>query len=264
MACDRYRPLLPALSDRELGPLRRFAVNRHVMRCAACAAQLEELEAMRAALRTRLTYHRAPPGLAARIGVCLAAGGAAGGCRASAPEGARHGVLPAAGWPGAVAGVALTLVLLGGRPPGHDTALQGVIDSQIRARMADHLTDVLTSDQHTVKPWLSARLPVSPPVPELAAVGFPLVGGREDYVNGHPTAVVVYRHEKHVVNLYAWAAPGAADAGFRTMQSQGFNVVAWRAGGIAYHAVSDCEADALMRFAQNIDGMTAPDARSAK
>src|SRR5215471_8226118 len=71
MACDRYRRLLPALSDRELGPLQRFLVGRHATRCATCATELEELEAIRTALRTRLTYHRAPPGLAARIGSVL-------------------------------------------------------------------------------------------------------------------------------------------------------------------------------------------------
>lgn len=251
MACDRYRRLLPALTDRELGPLRRFLVARHVTHCTACATELEELEAMRTTLRTRLTYHRAPPGLAGRIGSALPR-------EAPPADVARHrwapsaGTLAGSGLVGALAGVALTLVVMGGHPPGADSALQGVIDSQIRARMADHLTDVLTSDQHTVKPWLSARLPVSPPVPELKDVGFPLVGGREDYVDGRPTAVVVYRHEKHVVNLYAWASPGAADTGFRTARRQGFNIVTWRQGGITYHAVSDCEAAALMRFAREI------------
>jgi anti-sigma factor RsiW len=119
--------------------------------------------------------------------------------------------------------------------------------------MAEHLTDIPTSDQHTVKPWLSARLPVSPPVPELKDAGFPLVGGREDYIDGRPTAVVVYRYEKHVVNLYAWAAPASANRGFRTARRQGFNVVAWRQSGIAYYAVSDCETGALMKFAQGIE-----------
>lgn len=256
MACDRYRLLLPALSDRGLGPLRRFLVSRHAARCAGCASELAELEAMRTALRTRLTYHRAPPSLAARIGSTLPREEASAAI--AAPRRAWPGVpawgFAGSGLAGALAGVALTLVLLGGHPQDGGAALQGVIDSQIRARMADHLTDVLTSDQHTVKPWLSERLPVSPPTPELKDVGFPLVGGREDYVNGHPTAVVVYRHAKHVVNLYAWAAPGVADAGFRTAQSQGFNVVSWRTGGIAYYAVSDCEADALMRFARIIEG----------
>lgn len=252
MACDRYRRLLPALSDRELGPLRQFLVARHVTRCTACATELEELEAMRSALRSRLTYHRAPPSLAARIGSVLP--------RETLPVEVAPRWRAAAAWAfagsglvGAVAGAALTLVVLGGHPSGADSELQGVIDSQIRARMADHLTDMPTSDQHTVKPWLSARLPVSPPVPELTDVGFPLVGGREDYIDGRPTAVVVYRHGKHVVNLYAWATPAEADRAFRTARRQGFNIVTWRQSGITYHAVSDCEAAALMRFAREIE-----------
>ena len=83
-----------------------------------------------------------------------------------------------------------------------------VIGSHIRSMQAEHLTDVLTSDQHTVKPWLSARLDVSPPVRDLKDEGFPLVGGRLDYVDGHPAAAVVYRRAKHVINLFAWASPG--------------------------------------------------------
>jgi anti-sigma factor RsiW len=252
MACDRYRRLLPALSDRELGPLQRFLVARHASRCAGCATELEELEAVRTALRTRLTYHRAPPGLAARIGSALPREAPPAEVASRRRSLSSAWAFAGSGLVGALAGVALTLAVLGGHPSSADGELQGVIDSQIRARMANHLTDMLTSDQHTVKPWLSARLPVSPPVPELKDVGFPLVGGREDYIDGRPTAVVVYRHEKHVVNLYAWAAPASPDTGFRTARRQGFNIVSWRQGGIAYHAVSDCEPAALMRFAQEI------------
>jgi anti-sigma factor RsiW len=124
-----------------------------------------------------------------------------------------------------------------------------VIDSHIRSLQADHLTDVLTSDQHTVKPWLSARLDVSPPVLELKDAGFPLVGGRQDYVDGHPTAVVVYRHAKHVINLFAWASSGQ-DKAFRKESQQGFNVVTWRHDGMVYYAVSDVEADQLAQFAK--------------
>src|SRR5581483_4424466 len=103
-----------------------------------------------------------------------------------------------------------------------------VIDSHVRSLMADHLTDVATSDQHTVKPWLSAHLDVSPPVPELKDHGFPLVGGRMDYVDGHPAAVVVYHAAKHVINLFAWASAGQPDTGFHDESRQGFNIVTWR------------------------------------
>ena len=127
-----------------------------------------------------------------------------------------------------------------------------MIDSHIRSLMGEHLTDVQTSDQHTVKPFLSARLPVSPPVPELAQQGFPLVGGRLDYIDGHPAAAVVYRHDKHVINLFAWASPDAADTAFHMTQRQGFNVVTWRRAGVTYAAVSDVEANELARFARDI------------
>ena len=125
-----------------------------------------------------------------------------------------------------------------------------VISSHIRSMQADHLTDVLTSDQHTVKPWLSARLDVSPPVRDLKEEGFPLVGGRLDYVDGHPAAAVVYRRAKHVINLFAWASAGKADEAFRAETRQGFNVVTWRRDGITYYAVSDVEADQLAEFAR--------------
>ena len=247
MQCDRARHLVPQLLDGEAGPLRRWFVTRHLAQCAACSAQLEELRAMQAALRTNLPYHRASPTLAARIGAMLP--------REEMPRPARSPARRPAlaftgtGLAGALAGVALTLLLVRGGAP-NDAAVQAVIDSAIRSRMADHLTDVLTSDQHTVKPWLSARLNVSPSVPELKAQGFPLVGGRLDYVDGHPAAAVVYRHAQHVINLFAWASPGKPDTGFHMESHQGFNVVSWRQGGLSYYAVSDVEADQLAEFAK--------------
>jgi anti-sigma factor RsiW len=149
-----------------------------------------------------------------------------------------------------LAGIALTLLVMGNPNSTQREAMQDVISSHIRSLQADHLTDVLTSDQHTVKPWLSARLDVSPPVKELKDQGFPLVGGREDYVDDHSTAVVVYRHEKHIINLFAWASPGRSDEAFHDESRQGFNIVTWRRGGITYYAVSDVEADQLADFAR--------------
>jgi anti-sigma factor RsiW len=248
MQCDRARPLLPQLIDGALGLLRRLFVTRHLAHCAACSAQLEELQSMQATIRSNIPYHRAPPGLAARIGATLP--------REEAPSPSRSWLrMPVfafggTGLVGSLAGVALTvLVLDAGGVASDDAVLRSVVDSNIRSEMADHLTDVLTSDQHTVKPWLSARLDVSPSVPELKDEGFPLVGGRLDYVDGHPAAAVVYRHAKHVINLFAWASPGSPDDGFRDESRQGFNVVTWHRGGITYCAVSDLEVDQLAKFA---------------
>ena len=246
MECDRATVLLSGLIDSALGPIARLRVHRHVAGCNACAAKLEELRAMQAAVRTKLPYHRAPPGLAARIGAALPREEARRR-RASRPWFRMPAFsLAGTGLAGALAGVALTVLVMGGQ----NDPTMAVIDSHIRSMQAEHLTDVLTSDQHTVKPWLSARLDVSPPVRELKDEGFPLVGGRQDYVDGHPAAAVVYRRAKHVINLFAWASAGKPNEAFREETRQGFNVVTWRHGGITYYAVSDVEADQLAEFAK--------------
>jgi anti-sigma factor RsiW len=243
MECERATVLVSGLIDRALGPIARFRLHRHVAGCNGCAARLEELRAMQTAMRTKLPYHRAPPGLAARIGAALP--------REEAPRVARPWFrVPAlsfagTGLAGALAGVALMLLVT----RGQEDASLGVIDAHIRSMQAQHLTDVLTSDQHTVKPWLSARLDVSPPVRDLKDEGFPLVGGRLDYVDGHPAAAVVYGRAKHVINLFAWASTGS-DEPFHDETRQGFNVVTWRRAGIRYYAVSDVEADQLAQFAR--------------
>jgi anti-sigma factor RsiW len=249
MECDRVAAWLPLLPDRALPIWRRLRLARHVAGCPACAARVEELQHIRNAMRTQLPYHRAPPGLATRIVASLP--------RDALPEPARPWFrLPAlafagTGLGGALAGAALVLLVLGG-PPGNlgEPVITAVIDDHVSSMMANHLTDVLTSDQHTVKPWLSAHVDVSPPVHELAPEGFPLVGGRVAYIDGHQAAVVVYRHAKHVINLFAWASPSRPDAPFQATSSQGFNVITWRAAGITYFAVSDLEADQLAEFAR--------------
>jgi anti-sigma factor RsiW len=248
MECDRAAGLLSPLLDNALGPWTRFRLTRHLAHCADCAGKLEELRAMQSAIRDKLVYHRAPPGLAARIGASLPR-------EAPLPPSRAWFRLPrwqlaGSGLAGALAGAALTFMLaLNLQPAVQDAVTDAAIASHVRSLMADHLTDVLTSDQHTVKPWLSARLDVSPEVRDFAARGFPLVGGRLDYIDGHPAAAVVYRRAKHVINLFAWAAPGQPDAAFHEATKQGFHVITWRQGGIEYVAVSDVEAEQLAEFA---------------
>jgi anti-sigma factor RsiW len=127
--------------------------------------------------------------------------------------------------------------------------------------MASHLTDVETSDRHTVKPWLSARLDLSPVVRDFAAEGFPLAGGRLDYIDGHDAAAMVYRRDRHIINLFAFRAPGPAeDAPVQTARD-GFNVVRWRMGGLSYAAVSDLEMPQLLMFARLVRSEDRPGAQ---
>ena len=240
-ACDLTRRDLGRLADDEVGPVRRLLLSRHLRRCAACAARYEEILTMRRTLRERLPAHRAPPALAARIGAAIAAEARP----APIPSPSRR-LFPTllgplgGGAVGALAGVALTLLVLGGSGAG-DRLTEDVLASHLRSLMGDHLTDVPTSDRHT------------PPVHDFAAEGFPLVGGRLDYLDGHPAAAVVYRSDRHVINLFAWRADPNDPATPRARQLQGFNVICWRADGTGYCAVSDVERDTLERFVKLVD-----------
>ena len=243
MRHDRIQRLLPAYVDRQLGPLRRFLVGRHIARCPACLGQLEAMQALRTAVRTNLTVYRAPPGLASRIGSALP--------REAPPPVTRRRPMPfgfaGSALAGALAGVALTLVVTR-LTPAPDPLVADVVADHVRSLMGDHLMDVPTSDQHTVKPWLSARLDLSPVVKDYAADGYPLVGGRLDYVQGHRAAAIVYRRDKHVINLFAFVSGERSDSPPRQETMDGFNVVRWRMDGLTYVAVSDVEVSQLLGF----------------
>ena len=154
---------------------------------------------------------------------------------------------------GGLAGIVLTLAVTR-TTPRPDPLVADVVSDHVRSMMADHLTDVATSDRHTVKPWLSAHLDLSPVVKDLAAEGYPLVGGRLDYVDGHRAAAMVYRRDKHVINLFAFVGSDRSDAALTQESRDGFNIVRWRMGGLSYVAVSDVEAAQLAAFARLVEG----------
>lgn len=245
---ERARVYLQAYADRELGWLRRFMVGRHVAGCPTCLAGLESVQSMRMALRTSLPRHQAPPSLAARIGSALP--------RETPPVVARAPGrvwgFAGSGLVGAIAGVALTLVLM--QRPAPDGLVADAVSDHVRSLMENHLVDVETSDRHTVKPWLSARLDLSPVVVDFASQGYPLVGGRLDYVEGRRAAAIVYRRDKHVINLFAFVSAAPEDRALRTDTRDGFNVVRWHMGGLAYVAVSDVEIGQLIAFCRLVEG----------
>jgi anti-sigma factor RsiW len=256
MECERATVLLSGMIDSALGAIARFRLHRHVAGCNACATRLEELRAMQSAIRTKLPYHRAPPGLAARIGAALP--------HEEPPRAVRPWFrmpafsLAGTGLVGALAGVALTVLVMGGQS---DLSI-AVIDSHIRSLQADHLTDVLTSDQHTVKPWLSARLDYSPPVQDFASDGFALIGGRIDTIDRQRVATLVYRYRLHNIDVFVRPdTPAHAPAALRTIR--GFNVAHATGAGMDWLAVSDVSPDVLTAFVEKLaaNGASKSDAR---
>jgi anti-sigma factor RsiW len=244
---DRAKHLLHAYADRQIHPVQRFFLRRHVTGCPSCLADLEMIQAMHSAMQTNLPVHRAPPALAARIASALPREVAPPILRRKPHFGFAGGTLA-----GGFAGIALTLAVMRAVPPP-DPMVADVVADHVRSMMVDHLTDVLTSDRHTVKPWLSARLDLSPEVKDFVAEGYPLIGGRLDYVDGHRAAAIVYRRDKHVINLFAFVASDHSDTPPRLNTRDGFNVIRWRMGGLSYVAVSDVEAAQLLAFVHLVE-----------
>ena len=151
--------------------------------------------------------------------------------------------------------LAASLMLVLNVPQQSQTIEDQLLASHVRSMLADHLTDVLTSDQHTVKPWFNGKIDFSPPVVDLAAQGFPLVGGRADYLDSRVVAALIYRRHGHVINLFIW--PGAAGAQINA-EKDGYNFVEWHADGLVFWAVSDVAAPDLSAFRDDFIRATAP------
>jgi anti-sigma factor RsiW len=134
--------------------------------------------------------------------------------------------------------------------PGQDRLTAQVIDGHVRSMMVAHLSDVVSTDQHTVKPWFNGKLDYSPPVRDLAAQGFALAGGRLDYLDGRPVAALVYQHKLHTINVFVWPVRDKSLTNYHSMSRQGFNVISWQQEGMQYWAVSDLNASDLKHFAE--------------
>jgi anti-sigma factor RsiW len=135
---------------------------------------------------------------------------------------------------------------------GGSRLVQEIVSSHVRSMMPGHLMDVASTDRHTVKPWFGGKLDFSPQVEDLAADGFPLVGGRLDYVSSRPVAALVYRHEQHVINLVTWPSPESAPHTPRLIAQQGYQIFEWSRGGMQYWLISDLNAAELQKLAERI------------
>ena len=259
MNCATARDLLSAYVDGELPPEQASELAEHLTLCGACAAEAEAMLRTVRTLREGLVRDRAPDVLRARVRAAIRGEQAPG---AVAARRARR--LPwravAAGLLIAAASSSLTLFAMRGGPARSSTVADEVVASHIRSLMPDHLTDVRSSDQHNVKPWFNGRLDYSPTVPSLDSAGFPLLGGRLDYVGGRPVAVLVYGRRQHVINVFTWPTDSDPDAGPSAVQTRhGYNILQWTRGGTQYWLTSDLNQEELRRFAEMARASISPD-----
>jgi anti-sigma factor RsiW len=236
MTCAEAEPLIGASLDGELDPETALRIDRHFSACHSCSVLLGRLQRLQqeiAAAELDWSAQADLRPLAAKI----------------------RGRNRESRWPGpwlwrsalgAVAAALLVMVLLPRKPGG--SFEREMVDNHLRSLLADHLVDVPSSDRHTVKPWFQGKLSFAPPVPDLSADGFTLIGGRLDVVAGRPAAAVVYKRRRHVVNLLILAADGPAGQ-LTSANVEGFQLVQWRQGGLAFCAVSDLNPAELREFA---------------
>lgn len=249
MNCRETRDLIHGYIDGELDLVKSIEVEEHLVDCAACAQMAKQIRSLRSTVGNSALRFNPPANFEKRLKSALR------------DESEPYPRLLFLRWRWLAAAVALTLGFLAfwsvarmvARQTPHDVLAQEIVSSHVRSLMADHLTDVPSSDRHTVKPWFEGKLDFSPPVKDLSQQGFNLYGGRLDYIGNRPVAALVYQRGQHAINLFVWPSNEDRTNG-RALVSNGYNVIGWHDGRMAYWAVSDLNLAELQQFVELLEG----------
>jgi anti-sigma factor RsiW len=246
MNCHDTQSLLHGYLDGELDLAGNLQCEQHLRECPACARMLAEQQMLQTELKADALYYRAPDNLRDRVRSALKKRG-----------GARVARFP---WRSVAAAACLLLFLglgfvlgqLTFAPSARERLSQQVAFSHIRSLQVEHLVDVPSADQHTVKPWFNGKLDFSPPTPDLSKYDFFLKGGRLDYLNGRPVAAVVYHRREHIINLFVWPESANEEGVIRREARQGYHLIHWSRDGMQYWVVSDLDPGQLNEFAERL------------
>lgn len=262
MAHSGYESQVDSLLDGELTPADARELEAHIARCPECTRFRDERLALRAAIAAGVPTFHAPDALRGRVRAALAAASIE---TASAESGAeRTGAEPRGRarprpfslgnvWRPMALAASLVIVAVGSwnlalRQANRDRLADDVLASHVRSLMPGHLTDVPSSDQHTVKPWFNGKLDYSPPVHDLAAKGYPLLGGRLDYVNGRSVAVLTYGRRQHLINVFLWPTTQGQSDVPNARDRQGYHLRHWSTPDYTYWVASDLNSAELQDF----------------
>ena len=251
--------------DRELDPITSQAIEGHLRDCNRCDQAYKTHGSLIRAIGKAAPYFKAPAELRERIQSSLrkeiAERPVGNGVRGAQVVLHRRqprfvpSVIPW-NWLALAAAILFAAIIAFNLIPrvqqqGSDQFLATqLIASHARSLLANHLTDVASSDQHTVKPWLDAKLDFAPAVVDLSQKGFPLIGGRLDYLDNRPVAALVYQRRQHFLNLFVWPVGADAVGSTKTMTRQGYQLLHWVDSDLNYWAVSDINEKELQEFKQ--------------
>ncbi len=244
MTHEEIRELIHPYVDSELDVVNAREVEQHVATCDDCRRLEQRVRSLRGALRGSVPAYRAPARLRKNV-------------RRALKEEARRERPFFSPWLLATgAAFALLLVSLGYYQTtrgSHNALADELVADHVRSLLATHLVDVVSSDQHTVKPWFDGKVDFAPEVRDLSTDGFPLVGGRLDYLNGQTVVALVYRRNKHPINLFITPTSESGSTTPSTLTHRGYNLVHWIHNGMNYWAVSDLNAAELRQFAAHFE-----------
>ena len=267
MNCEQAIKLIDGYLDGELDPIASQAIEQHLRECHNCDQAYKTHGSLIRAIGNATPYFKASAELRERIQSSLR--------KETTGDPVRNGVRGAQvlfhkrereprsilsetpwNWLGLAAALIFAAIIIFNvvprlqRPGADQFLVTQLIASHVRSLMANHLTDVASSDQHTVKPWLDAKLDFAPPVVDLSSEGFPLVGGRLDYLDNRPVAALIYQRRKHFINLFVWPTGADTARSTKAMTREGYQLLHWKDSDFNYWAVSDVNEKELQEFKQ--------------
>jgi len=248
MNCEEARPLLDSFADGELDLVNHVQIETHLEECLDCDHAYRDRAALKTALADNELYFRAPTELRSKIRSALSQATTEPFYKRFfkwrwMPTLATAAVL--------VVALMTTLAIFRPSTNSDDVLASEMVSNHVRSLMGQHLMDVPSTDQHTVKPWFEGKLDFSPPVVDLGPKGFTLTGGRLDYAGGRPIAALVYQRRLHVINVFVYPSQ-EGNTGEVTSTRQGFNVVRWTRNGMTFWAVSDLNSGELQELAADL------------
>ncbi len=252
MSCPEQIPLIESYFDQELDLIRSLEIEKHIASCASCAEHLKHMQALRTTIHAARLNEPAPASLRKWAGSLQEARGK--------KTWAWNGDLirrwmPIAGLAAVSAMVFVSLPFLG-PTRGESRQADEIVSAHVRSLMVGHLMDVISTDQHTVKPWFNGKLDFAPWVRDLAEYEFPLKGGRLEYLEHRPVAALVYQRHQHIINLFLWPLTEARDRAPATLSVRGYHLIHWTKSGMTYWVVSDLNNQELQQFAQLVQNQT--------